>query len=450
MGDVIGRGNFRAGVSTIDISPKKGLELAGYPHYPRYNTGVHDPLYASCMYLDNGNTKVAIVAMDLLFFSKKHVKEVRQRICEQTGIPERNIMISCSHTHSGPWASGRLDIESLLNGAMQDVNYIAELNQKIVSLVFDASNNVFDARIGATKASCGREQGVGGNRRDPKGVCDTDVCVMVVEDLNGSARGIYVNYALHPTVIHADSTLVSADYPAYIRKYLTNKEPQAVVLFSQGASGDQSTRYFRHGQTFEEAERIGVAIAAKAYQAFKDIKYVSDIEIYVKSVEMDIDIRKLPKKQEMMKRVEAAKQKYAQIKEKDMPYLQQQNANLRLLGAEDLLGYIIMLEKGSTIALLEEEKPAEVQVIGIGDIRIVGLPGEYFVEYSKYIKQASQFKNTFVNTVTNGCLPGYVYTKDALKEGGYETDTSLIDENFGLKIVEVAVELLDNGILRKG
>ena len=107
---------IKAAMKRADITPPQGLELAGYPHYPRYNEGHHDPLYAACMYLNNSEQEVAMVTLDLLFFSKKHVTEVRRRVAEKTGIPGSNVMISCSHTHSGPWASGRLDIESLEAG----------------------------------------------------------------------------------------------------------------------------------------------------------------------------------------------------------------------------------------------------------------------------------------------------------------------------------------------
>ena len=105
---------LKAGMARVDITPPQGLELAGYPHYPRYNTGAHDPLYAACMYLADGGQEVAMVTLDLLFFSKKHVAEVRRRTAAACGVA--NVMISCSHTHSGPWASGRLDIESLEAG----------------------------------------------------------------------------------------------------------------------------------------------------------------------------------------------------------------------------------------------------------------------------------------------------------------------------------------------
>ena len=107
---------LKAGMSRYDITPPQGLELAGYPHYPRNNTGFHDPLFAACMYLNNGEKEFAWVTLDLLFFSKVHVAAARKLAAEKCGIDPKAIMISCSHTHSGPWAAGRLDIESLEAG----------------------------------------------------------------------------------------------------------------------------------------------------------------------------------------------------------------------------------------------------------------------------------------------------------------------------------------------
>jgi hypothetical protein len=77
---------LKAGISRVDITPPKGLELAGYPHYPRYNEGFHDPLYATCMLLESNGTTVAMVTLDLLFFSQKHVIEVRRRVNARYGI----------------------------------------------------------------------------------------------------------------------------------------------------------------------------------------------------------------------------------------------------------------------------------------------------------------------------------------------------------------------------
>ena len=434
---------LKAGVSSIDISPRKGIELGGYPHYLRHNTGIHDPLYASCIYLDNGEEKFVIISMDLLFFSKKYVLSVRRKISEHTQIPSGNIMISCSHTHSGPWASGRLDLEALEKGLKADENYIVELEDKLVNIVLDASSKTFKAKIGVEKGYCGKEQGIGGNRRDPNGPSDPAVWTIGVQDILGNWRACLVKYALHPTVIHAESTVVTADYPCYIREYLSKTKPQMAFLFVQGTSGDQSTRYFRNGQSFDEARRIGTAIGIEADRILDSMKLSSDIKLVTKSMEVNVDLKILPSKKEAEKSVEEAKKKLDEVIARKGSYLEVQNADLVLLGAEDSLGYILMKEKGEKIDLLEDELPAEIQVISIGDARIVGIPGEVFVEFGLEIIEKSPNRKTFVVELSNGCLPGYACTGKAFAEGGYETDTSLLTSKTGDIFVEAALKLLN-------
>ncbi len=430
-----------AGTAIVDITPREGLELGGYPHFSRHNTGAHDPLYAGCLYLNHGTTEVVIVTLDILFFSKKHVSSVRERVRKLTGIPVPNIMISCSHTHSGPWASGRLDIESLLAGVEQDAEYVDGLIGKIVGIIIEAKAKAFEAEIGFGREYCGKEQGIGGNRRNPEGPCDPYSYVVAVRDLSGTVRSVLVNYALHPTVLHEDSTLVSADYPSYIRKAIGEKFPSAVMLFAQGTSGDQSTRYFRQGQSFDEAERVGRTIGSAAIAAVGGLKFVRDIGIKVVSEEISIGVRSLPARQVMEGRVREAEADYRHKLEGNASYLEVQNANLKLLGAEDLLGYVIMLQEGGKIELLEAEKPAEVQAISIGELKLIGLPGEVFMEFGLDIKSRVDAGLVIINELANGCLPGYVYTKKAQEEGGYETDTSLLDAQFGYGLVDKAVEL---------
>ena len=207
-------------------------------------------------------------------------------------------MITCSHTHSGPWASGMLDLEALEQGRKADEGYMAELHDKLVSLVKTAYDNSFDAKIGIEKGFCGREQGVGGNRRNPYEIADPEVWTIGVQDLQGNWKACLVKYALHPTFLHSDNFLVSADYPGYIRKYFAKTKPDMVFLFAQGTSGNQSPRYFRSGKTFEEAERVGSAIGAEADRVLHDMELSSEVKLLVRSEEVDIDLRTLPSRQE--------------------------------------------------------------------------------------------------------------------------------------------------------
>ncbi len=440
---------LKAGTALIEITPPQGLELAGYPHYPRYNTGAHDPLYAACLYFNNGQTEIAMVTLDLLFFSKQHVAEVRRRAEAACGIPAGHIMIGTSHTHSGPWASGRLDIESLEAGIGQPMEYVEELISKITEILVTAKKNAFDAAFTSGVAFCGAEQGVGGNRRIPGGPHDPLVSVLAVKDMKDVVRGIFVNFTLHPTFIHEWSTVCTADYPAYVRVQLGEMEKNAVVGFAQGASGNQSSRYYRQGESYDEAERVGRLIGKAAHTVLDKADWQTELDIRVASTTIDVILRDFGTEEELRAQVAHDEKiykdlyaKYGQSTNRDEYYLWQ-NANLKLLGSEDQLGYILLRKKGLRIELLEDEMPVEIQVIRLGGTCVVGVPGEQFVEYGLYVKAMAGFDMVVYNTNTNGCLPGYMYTPESLVTGGYETDTSMLDIKFGRRLVDAILDTTD-------
>ncbi len=432
-----------AGVASVDITPATGLELAGYPHAPRHNTGAHDPLYATCLYLSDGVTRLAIVGLDLLFFSKKHVKTVGDRVEKLTGIPASHLMFSCSHSHSTPWASGRLDLEALESGVRQDEGFIAELCDKLTHLIVSATRTAFPARIGYAAGHCGREQGVGGNRRDPvNGPCDPAVYTLLIRDASETVRTVLVNYAVHPTVLHAENTLCSGDYVGALRGLLREKYPHAQMIFGLGASGDQSTRFFRSAQTFEEAGRIGLAIGNAAVAAAESAEWETSPRLFVKTAEFAPRMRTLPSRAEAEARLAERAARWEALKATGASYTEVQSAHVNLFGAEDILGYILANERGEEIELARDELPAVVTLFGIGGARILGLPGEVFMGIAQAIRRESASNRLIINTVSNGCLPGYCYTAEDAALGGYEVDTSMLDEKTGDLLVRVSADLL--------
>ena len=440
---------LKAGMTRADITPPQGIELEGYPHYPRHNTGAHDPLYAACMYLDNGKEAVAMITLDLLFFSKIYAAEVRRKAEEKCGIKGANIMFSCSHTHSGPATSGFIDVEDLEKGRKQPMDYINSVIAKLVDLIADAKANAFDAYFAYGTAICGAESGVGGNRRMPGGPHDPLVSVMAVKDTNDTVRGALVNYTLHPTFIHEWSTVCTADYPCYLKMQIEEVYKDALTGFSQGCSGNQSSRYYRQGESYDEAERVGRAIGKAACTVIEKANWMNDFEIKAASTEIEIDLRSFGTEEELIKQVEhdtavykELYAKYGQSTNRDEYYLWQ-NANLKCLGSENQLGYVKLQNKGVKIEMLEDENPAEIQVFNIGGVCVVGFPGEAFVEYGLYIKAMAGFGMVVVNELTNGDLPGYMYTPESIVTGGYETDTSMLAPGFGRKVVSTVLEIVE-------
>ena len=440
---------MKAGMARIDVTPPKGLELAGYPHYPRYNEGAHDPLYATCMYVKSGEEEIALVTLDLLFFSKKHVIAVREKLERENVIKGEKVMISCSHTHSGPWASGRLDIESLEAGREEPHEYVEDLKANIVKAIKEAKANAFDAEITYGAAVCGAENGIGGNRRVRGGPHDPLVSVIAVRDTNKAVKGMMVNYTLHPTFIHEWSNVCTADYPAYLKLQLEEMEEGCIVGFSQGASGNQSSRYYRKGESYDEAERVGRTLGLAAHTVLDRAVWYDEPIINTATAIVELAIRDFGTEEELREKVAEDEKvykelyaKYGKSENRDEYYLWQ-NANLKLLGSEDQLGYILMKNKGIKISLLEDEAPAEVQVIRIGGLVIVGFPGEVFVEYGLYIKAMAGFGTVIVNELSNGVLPGYLYTPESLVTGGYETDTSMLSLEFGKNLMDSIFETIE-------
>src|SRR5882757_5340961 len=91
-----------AGAASIEITPPVGAFLAGYPHVRRDSTGVHDPLLSCALYLQNGQEQALVIANDVIYVSKASVARCRARIADATGVPAGNVLISATHTHSGP------------------------------------------------------------------------------------------------------------------------------------------------------------------------------------------------------------------------------------------------------------------------------------------------------------------------------------------------------------
>ncbi|MEG1755886.1 MAG: hypothetical protein RRZ24_10620 [Clostridia bacterium] len=434
-----------AGVASVDISPKKGHDLGGYPHFPRPNTGIHDPLIASCIYLKADDVQVALVTLDLLFFSKRNVSIVRTAVEKVCSIPGANIFISCSHTHSGPWASGKLDEESLVNDSQsEDSSYVESLNANLIDLICQAKRHLFAARLGYGMKQCGAEKGIGGNRRDRNGISDPSVNVIAIQDNDFNIRGIYANYALHPTFIHEDSDVVTADYPGYIRATLNDSFPTAVFGFTQGTSGNQSSRYFRQGQSFEEAARVGGELGHSVISVINQMKFTDNVLIRTSSQTIPLYLRAMPGIEEAANRRNEDRNIYEKLIAEKASYLAIQNANVKMLGSEDLFGYALLQSKNLPIDLVVNERDPEIMAIALNDLLLIGLPGEVFVEFGLEIKQKSNFDLTIVAELANGCMPGYVCTKKAIAEGGYEVDTSMVHPDMGEMFVHAALQNAQN------
>ena len=87
-------------------------------------------------------------------------------------------------------------------------------------------------------------------------------------------------------------------------------------------------------------------------------------------------------------------------------------------------------------------EPAEIQLIRIGNWSFVAWPGEIFIEYALQLKE--QYRNAFVITMANGELQGYIVTKEAAAQGGYEASNAIFDYSSGDLLVTTTLRALTN------
>lgn len=430
---------IKAGVASRDITPPQGLQLVGYPHFERKNPGAHDPLYASCIYIENGKSQIAFVSLDLLFLSKRDCLAVRDTLRKESGLAALELFVSCTHTHSGPATSSMFDSTSIEGEDPQDMPYTQSVLDKIVESVKEAYTHRFTATIGLDKGHCGKEKNVGGNRRSPEDPADPSVFVLAVKDEENNIRGCMTRYTLHPTFLHGENKLVSADYPGYIRQYLGEAYPGIFFLFTQGTSGDQSSRYFRDSQTFAEAKRVGYALGEEIQRVITNMTFRDNLDIAVQTRTTDFPVRTLPDAQKAQDDVIDRENKLQALKDANAPYAKIRSAECNLLGAQNTRSYVSHPEQ---IGEFLSELPAMISVISLDEFRLITCPGEMFIEFGLKVSEQSPYPNTFVLELTNGRLPGYMCTKLAYEEQGYESLTSLLTSEAGDLFAETALSMI--------
>lgn len=410
---------LKAGAAIIDISPKPGVPLSGYPNELRPNVGVHNPICASALYLFDGKTPLMIINTELLYIGKTFVKAIRREF------PELTLIFTATHTHCGPCAYDALFLcdEEYRDDFGTKPAYADFLMAQLRTVIKEAMANSFTATLGFTNVQCGPELGIGGNRHSPTDIADTRLGVLAVKDEAGEVRFIMATYALHPTLLHEDCVEVTGDYPSYIRRFLSFAHPKAVFGFAQGCSGDQSTRYFRVAQNFEEAARVGTTFGVEIFHAIEKMSFTDNLPISYVSEEITLPYKNFPAPEEAERLLRVAQEEYEAVKNED--FLTAWNAKLRLFGAESTVRNGKLVASGYNFI----ELPFEIGHITLGDYHILVCQGELFVAIGIAIKNLLPGKEVFFFETSNGGTPGYVYTKEGVVAGDYEAGQSIFRED---------------------
>lgn len=438
-------GELRVGAAAVEITPEPGTPMAGY-YSARAMEGVHDPLYAKALVLEQDGRKAALVVCDLISMTRG-VTEQSRRLIEQAdaALPAERVMISATHSHTGPVLPTGSSRDPALagEGVGKAQQYVEALPARIAEAVRQAN-----ASLAPAKASVGRgyEDRLSFNRRylmkdgtvgwnpgklnpniiTPAGPTDPEVPVVYFESPDGKPIATYVNFAMH-----LDTTgglRASADYPATLAQLLGRiKGPDMLTLFSTGCCGDINhidVKTKTRQQGYDEAARIGTVLAGEVLKTYTRLTPVQTAGPRGKREMVKLDLPEIkPGEVEEAEKIAAA---VASGQKPAPPFLEQVKA-FKVLD--------VVRRNGKPIEV-------EVQVIALGDdLAFVALPGEIFVELGLAVKQQSPFPHTVIAELANGSV-GYVPTFKAYAQGNYEVVSARCAAGSGEKLATIAVKLL--------
>lgn len=390
---------MKAGLAQIDITPPVGTPLTGYIARDGVSTGVHDPLFARALALQEGDQRAAILTCDVLGLRLVDVHAVRAAIEATTGIPAAHVLIACSHTHAGPATMPLQDCGDV------DERYLAALREKLATAASQAVADLRPARfaVGAGQVSAGVH-----NRRQPSDVIDPALGVLRITDEAGRTRGVVLNYACHPTCLTGENRLFSAEYCGLAVQKI-QEATGAITLFLTGAIGDVGPV----ARGMAVMEELGETVAAEALRVLPTLEPKPWRRLAAAHRPLDLPLGPLPTVEQMAAELARWQQTDAV-------------ADAPLLPAHPMIPVAMRHWSAHTLAQLRagaapQQVATEVQTIRVGEMALVSAPGELFVELGLAIKAQAGVAHLFVCGFGNDNI-GYIPTRRAYPLGGYEVN----------------------------
>lgn len=270
---------LRAGAAAVKITPSldRTVFIAGYDNN-RIANAVHDDLWARALVLDDGKTRMAVVACDLIGLSNFRVRKLRALI---HSVPAENVLIASTHVHSGPDTLGLWGAGPFTTGL--DPAYLDALGQHVAQAVDEAARHL--RPVSLTAGSVIVPDGLVYNSREE--IQDKRLTALRFTDAKGTTVATVVNYGGHPEINKSRS--LTSDFVHYVREEV-EKRFGGTCVFLNGALGGMVTPKIS-GHTWEEVERVGRGVGSSAVKALTEARPISDpaLSIRRKSVELPLE-----------------------------------------------------------------------------------------------------------------------------------------------------------------
>ncbi len=396
---------FRAAVVKVDITPATPKWLLGYADR-QSSAGVNDPIHHRVVALDDGTTKFVIASTDLCMFSPSLYDEAARRLEKETGIAALRFWWTVTHTHSAPEIGPPGVYKVLLKGRSQhaiDTEYTEFIVESVVKAAKQALSQLQPARLsigtGMSQANINRRaRDIDGKISlglNPDGPADRQIGLIRLDKADGSPLALLANYAMHGTVLNGSFLKISGDAQGIVAQYVES-QLGAPMLYINGAAGD----------------------LAPIYSVYPDPRsgHLTQFNVLLGQRILEAN-RRLPATTGSVKL--AAYEQWVQTPRK-----------AGMGWTDELPSY----QSGTMVRL-------PIRFLTINDTAIWAAPVEMFCALALQVRASSPFLNTFYFGYTNGWI-GYLPTKAAFAEGGYEPATSVFSDQVEADTTNAVVTFL--------
>lgn len=410
------------------ITPALGLNIPGYFEV-RPAEDIIDDLYAKAIVFDNGKKTVGFCVLDILHVRADMVARIRERFTKLTGVPSDGIMVAGTHAHTGQ------AVEHNDEFGTPDDMWIEITCQKAADALVLAYRRLQPCVVGYGRTE---EHDLAFNRRfwqkdgkvhtwpgvgNPDNVreaapVDPEVCVVRVDTTDGKPIAVITGFANHLDIVGGNK--YCADYPGELSRCVKSKLGADVVsILMNGFSGDITHIDYTGAHPYGDNYyiEVGRKMADDVFSVYDGIVTKS-----VDKLDSLSDIRDIPRRQPTREMYEAGKKYIAdyeagvlklQKAAGDGEYKKPSTGNADLMELSYAKCNVNLYEN----PILSER--VETQVVCIGDIFFNGCGGELFAELGLDLKARSKSDKNINVELADGCY-GYIATKHAFAEGGYE------------------------------
>ena len=254
------------GYSGQIINPEVGTLMSGFAPLRAYRKK-HSDLWLRAFVIED-SCRTLFLQFDTIAIDEYLFRQIK-RIADGHGIAEDHLIVSASHTHSGPVGLVNTQ-EGIFKGIYglfgnYDQEMVSAVLAKTDQLIAEAIKNLEE--ISTLKFARGNLKGIGTERHDPKLPGDDRLTVWSYQTISGR-KYLFYNFACHPTILNGTSEFLSSDFPGATAELL-QREYQA-VCFINGSCGDISTRFTRTTEGRRQIEIFAELLTEKIVSLSKD------------------------------------------------------------------------------------------------------------------------------------------------------------------------------------